>query len=179
MNAPIPPDSTLDAAPDSTLLGAWLDQQLPAAERRRVDAWLQQHPDDAARVRSLGAPNVAVTGSIKFDVVVPPAMVANGMRLREAFGRQRPVLLCASTREGEEELILDAFRDAAAVLPADTLLLLNAPEWMQAGTGGRHVEFGYALALGKRIVVVGDAPGNVFHRLPQVALVTSVDEVFP
>ena len=83
-----------------------------------------QTDDDAARVRSLGAPNVAVTGSIKFDVVVPPAMVATGMRLRESFGRSRPVLLCASTREGEEELILDAFKAAQATLPADTLLLL-------------------------------------------------------
>jgi 3-deoxy-D-manno-octulosonic-acid transferase len=83
-----------------------------------------QTEDDAARVRSLGAPNVAVTGSIKFDVVVPPAMVATGMHLREWFGRARPVLLCASTREGEEELILDAFKGARAALPANTLLLL-------------------------------------------------------
>ena len=83
-----------------------------------------QTEDDAVRVRSLGAPNVAVTGSIKFDVVVPPAMVATGMHLREAFGRHRPVLLCASTREGEEEHILDAFKAAQATLPSDTLLLI-------------------------------------------------------
>lgn len=85
-----------------------------------------QTEDDAARVRQLGATNVAVTGSIKFDVVVPPALVTLGTQLRGQFGLGRPVLLCASTREGEEEPILDAFQAAlaAGTLPADTLLLL-------------------------------------------------------
>lgn len=81
-----------------------------------------QTDDDARRIRTLGAANVAITGSIKFDVVVPPAALATGTQLRNQFGLGRHVLLCASTREGEEELILDAFRTAA--LPADTLLLL-------------------------------------------------------
>jgi len=131
-----------------------------------------QTADDAARVRSLGAPNVAVTGSIKFDVVVPPAMVANGMHLREAFGRQRPVLLCASTREGEEELILDAFRDAAAVLPADALLLLvprhpqrfDAVEAMvreRSLAVQRRSQLGDAVDPATR-VVLGDSMGEMF-----------------
>ncbi|MET0321188.1 MAG: lipid IV(A) 3-deoxy-D-manno-octulosonic acid transferase [Duganella sp.] len=85
---------------------------------------------DAARVRTLGAPRVEVTGSIKFDVVVPPAALATGAALRQAIDAggstigTRPVLLCASTREGEETLILDAYRQARASLPAGTLLLL-------------------------------------------------------
>ena len=131
-----------------------------------------QTADDAARVRSLGAPNVAVTGSIKFDVVVPPAMVANGMRLREAFGRQRPVLLCASTREGEEELILDAFRDAAAVLPADTLLLLvprhpQRFDAVEAMVRERSLAVQRRSQLGDTVdpatrVVLGDSMGEMF-----------------
>lgn len=62
---------------------------------------------DAQRLRCFGAPNVHVTGSIKFDVTPPEQMLANGMALRAQIGT-RPVLLCASTREGEEALILDA-----------------------------------------------------------------------
>ena len=62
---------------------------------------------DAARIRSLGAPEVLVTGSIKFDVVPPQAALEKGAWLRAQFGK-RPVFLCASTREGEEALILDA-----------------------------------------------------------------------
>jgi 3-deoxy-D-manno-octulosonic-acid transferase len=76
---------------------------------------------DAERIRSLGAPRVDVTGSIKFDVLVPASALALGAQLRQQIG-MRPVLLCASTREGEEELILDAFGNAD--LPEGTLLLL-------------------------------------------------------
>ncbi|MFC0167006.1 lipid IV(A) 3-deoxy-D-manno-octulosonic acid transferase [Pseudoduganella danionis] len=78
---------------------------------------------DAERVRSLGVARVEVTGSIKFDVVVAPAALQIGARLRAAIG-SRPVLLCASTREGEEELILAAFEQARASLPQDVLLLI-------------------------------------------------------
>jgi 3-deoxy-D-manno-octulosonic-acid transferase len=77
---------------------------------------------DAARIASLGAPRVAVTGSIKFDVVPPSAALQTGAMLR-AHWPQRPVLLCASTREGEEALILDAWR-ALADKPSGMLLLL-------------------------------------------------------
>ena len=77
---------------------------------------------DAERVRSLGAPRVEVTGSIKFDVVAPDAALATGAWLREQIG-VRPVLLCASTREGEEALILDA---CAALwdVPGNVLLVI-------------------------------------------------------
>ena len=51
---------------------------------------------DAQRVRSLGAPNVAVTGSIKFDVVPPPAALEKGAWLREQIGA-RPCS-CAPAR---------------------------------------------------------------------------------
>ena len=78
---------------------------------------------DALRIRTLGAANVSVTGSIKFDVVIPPAALTAGTQLRRQFGA-RPVFLCASTREGEEGMILDAFQSARAALPADVLLLI-------------------------------------------------------
>ena len=35
------------------------------------------------------------------------------------------------------------------------------------GKGGRHVEFGYGLGLGKKMIVVGPRE-NVFHTLPQI-----------
>ncbi|MBA5638935.1 lipid IV(A) 3-deoxy-D-manno-octulosonic acid transferase [Duganella sp. LX20W] len=90
---------------------------------RGISLVAAQTEADAERVRALGVANVAVTGSIKFDVVVPQAALDTGAALRAHIGA-RPVLLCASTREGEEVLILDAFRQARAALPADLLLLL-------------------------------------------------------
>ncbi|WP_019141882.1 lipid IV(A) 3-deoxy-D-manno-octulosonic acid transferase [Noviherbaspirillum massiliense] len=66
---------------------------------------------DAMRLKQLGANNVHVTGSIKFDVTPPEDVLRKGAQLRRQIGA-RPVLLCASTREGEEMPILDAMRNA-------------------------------------------------------------------
>ena len=77
-----------------------------------------QTEEDAARIRKLGAPEVAVTGSIKFDVVPPQAALDIGAMLRARFA-DRPVLLCASTREGEEALILDALAETVDDHPID------------------------------------------------------------
>jgi 3-deoxy-D-manno-octulosonic-acid transferase len=63
---------------------------------------------DAKRLRALGATHVVVTGNLKFDVTPPASAKSVGGALRERFGRARPVLLLASTRDGEEPMLLDA-----------------------------------------------------------------------
>jgi len=62
---------------------------------------------DAARLSGLGAPAVTVTGNLKFDLAPAPALLERGRELRSLFGT-RAVFLAASTREGEEALLLDA-----------------------------------------------------------------------
>lgn len=123
---------------------------------------------DAARVRSLGAPQVAVTGSIKFDVVVPETALATGAWLRERIGA-RQVVLCASTRDGEETLILEAWSRAA--LPGNPLLLL-VPRHPQrfdevaalAGTRGLSLQRRSTLGDGavSARVLLGDSMGEMF-----------------
>ncbi len=81
-----------------------------------------QAPPDARRLEALGAPQPIVTGNLKFDFPVSDRQIALGAALRERFGRSRPVWMAASTRDGEEALILDAIANAA--LPANSLLLL-------------------------------------------------------
>jgi 3-deoxy-D-manno-octulosonic-acid transferase len=66
-----------------------------------------QSEADAERLRALGAAQVAVTGNLKFDRGPKPADLELAARLRERFGA-RPVLVAASTRDGEEERVLDA-----------------------------------------------------------------------
>jgi 3-deoxy-D-manno-octulosonic-acid transferase len=66
-----------------------------------------QTAGDAARLAALGARNVTVTGSVKFDAAVPQALIDAGRAWRTSWGT-RSVLLAASTREGEESAILDA-----------------------------------------------------------------------
>ena len=75
-----------------------------------------QAADDAGRLRALGAPEVSVLGNLKFDIEPPAAQLALGDEFRRRIG-DRPVFLCASTREGEEALILDAWpREQRALL---------------------------------------------------------------
>jgi 3-deoxy-D-manno-octulosonic-acid transferase len=123
---------------------------------------------DAARIASLGAPRVAVTGSIKFDVVPPEAALQTGAALRAHFA-QRPVLLCASTREGEEALILDAWR-ALADKPMGMLLLLVPRHPQRFDEVARMVEErGLSVARRSALpdhvdtdVLLGDSMGEMF-----------------
>ncbi len=81
-----------------------------------------QTPDDARRLEELGAERVQVTGNLKFDVPAPDDTEARAAELRALFAG-RFVLLAASTREGEEFLVLDAL----AGLPLPDLLLVLVP----------------------------------------------------
>jgi 3-deoxy-D-manno-octulosonic-acid transferase len=76
---------------------------------------------DASRLLRLGARRVEVTGSLKFDAVAPIAQIELGARWRHAWGAERRVLLAASTRAGEEALILEAFM---AYAPRTALLVI-------------------------------------------------------
>lgn len=56
---------------------------------------------------------------------------------------------------------------------ADALVLVNPEPWAAQGTGGRHVEFGYAIAKGKQLYVLGER-SNMFHHLCDVTIVPTV-----
>ncbi len=75
-----------------------------------LDAIAAQTPDDAARLTALGAGSVSAMGNLKFDIEPPAAMLELGEELRKKFGAERPVFLAASTREGEETLLLEALK---------------------------------------------------------------------
>ncbi len=51
---------------------------------------------------------VTVTGNLKFDLQPDAALIARGERWRARLGTDRPVWLFASTRDGEETMLLDA-----------------------------------------------------------------------
>ena len=136
---------------------------------RSVPVVAAQTEDDAARIRSLGAPHVGVTGSIKFDVVVPQAALDLGAWMRGRIGA-RKVFLCASTRDGEEQQILDAF---TAVDPSVRPLLLIVPRHPQrfdevAGmiaSAGLSVQRRSALGANEFVsadVLLGDSMGEMF-----------------
>ncbi|WP_269531526.1 lipid IV(A) 3-deoxy-D-manno-octulosonic acid transferase [Chitinimonas sp. BJYL2] len=94
---------------------------LLAPALRTLSGVAAQAQADADRLHELGAPSPLVAGNIKFDFEVDAAMQARGRHWRTLFG-SRPVWVAASTREGEEAMLLAALSKAA--LPPDTLLLL-------------------------------------------------------
>ena len=86
---------------------------------------LAQTDDDARRLRESGASDVQTVGNLKFDVTPSPALLTLGRQWRRALGRA--VVLAASTREGEEEPLLQAWRDLREPRP----LLLLVPRHPQ------------------------------------------------
>ncbi len=66
----------------------------------------------AQRFASVGVPNIAVTGELRFDQPVPPHLVAAAERLRPLLAGDRPVITFASVVEGEDDLYLDAITAA-------------------------------------------------------------------
>jgi len=85
---------------------------LAAASLNKLSGIAAQSNSDAERLKALGAGKVAVTGNLKFDVAPDAALLARGEAWRTAWGRTRPVLLLASTRDGEEALLLQALLQA-------------------------------------------------------------------
>jgi 3-deoxy-D-manno-octulosonic-acid transferase len=91
-----------------------------------VDLFLTQTPEDSARLQSIGAESdcIHVTGNLKFDLapVAPPAIL-ECLRRSLASEGAGPVLVCGSTVEGEEPLLLKAFENIRVKHPRVVMLL--------------------------------------------------------
>ncbi|HXZ40556.1 MAG TPA: 3-deoxy-D-manno-octulosonic acid transferase [Terriglobales bacterium] len=93
---------------------------------RGVDLFLAQTEGDAGRLCDIGAPaeRVQVSGNLKFDMPAPPAppIVAS---LRASFQQSGagPVIVCGSTVDEEEPLLLRAFENALASYTRAVMIL--------------------------------------------------------
>lgn len=85
----------------------------------RLAGVLAQSEMDAARLKQLGSSNTHIVGNIKFDNLPDASAITHGLSWRSNFG-YRNVLLFASSRDGEEALLLDAL----ASWPESLLLIL-------------------------------------------------------
>jgi 3-deoxy-D-manno-octulosonic-acid transferase len=91
-----------------------------------VDLFLAQTEEDRQRLVTIGAAEskITVAGNVKFDVTPPPspAIVES---LRDSFIRTAagPILVCGSTLEDEEGLLLSAFRNILVNHPKAVMIL--------------------------------------------------------
>jgi 3-deoxy-D-manno-octulosonic-acid transferase len=73
---------------------------------------LAQTEFDAQRYRALGVSNVEIIGNLKFDVPLDQGLVSQGQTWKQELHSTRRLLVCAaSTRDGEEVIILKAWKD--------------------------------------------------------------------
>ena len=93
---------------------------------RSINHIAAQTTEDAARFAALGADaqRITVTGSLKFDIELPASVYEQAAAVRRELGINRPLLIAASTRDGEESLVLDAFVAIERQLPLTLLLLV-------------------------------------------------------
>lgn len=143
----------------------------------RFDICLAQSRVDAERFSALGSPSVITTGNLKMDVAPPPADPGRLERLL-AVTRGRPVIVAASTHQGEEELLVEAHRRLSASFP--TLLTVIVPRHPHRGeqVAGLVEAAGLPVALRSReqqpmaatAIYVADTMGELglFYRLAPI-----------
>jgi 3-deoxy-D-manno-octulosonic-acid transferase len=144
-------------------------RRLTAPALRALAGIGAQTQADADRLRALGALHVRVTGNVKFDRDAPEAMLVLGARLRERFGPKRGIFLAASTREGEESLILDALQEAATLRNWLTVIVPRHPQRFDEVAallerrGLRYRRRSENVEIGEGVdFVLGDSMGELF-----------------
>jgi 3-deoxy-D-manno-octulosonic-acid transferase len=121
------------AIPVAVVNGRVSDRSLPRYLRLRflwkqilagLSIVLAQSEEDAKRLKAIGAPTSRVSfgGNLKFDVrSAEPAAITTALREKLPSGGR--VLVCGSTLEGEEEILLDAFEQLCKTIPDCVMIL--------------------------------------------------------
>lgn len=92
----------------------------------RVTHVTTQSESQARRFECLGLSQekLSVTGSIKFDLILPEDLSEREAVLLEKIGPDRLVFIAASTHEGEEEILLDAYEKICRSFPQTLLIIV-------------------------------------------------------
>jgi 3-deoxy-D-manno-octulosonic-acid transferase len=138
---------------EKSLQGAQRVPLLPPAYAALKAAYAQTEAD-AARLRQAGAPVAGVFGNLKFDAAPDAAQLAQGRQWRERTGRR--IALFASSREGEEEALLQLLRAHPA--PADGLQWLIVPRHPQRFDAVAALVQTHGLAVSRRSAWIDGPP---------------------
>lgn len=148
-----------------------------------ISAIAAQGQADAERLIVLGADpaRVHITGSVKFDVKLPTDLGEQAGALRRDWGSDRLVWIAASTHEGEEEQVLDAFDLLRRRVPRCLLVLVPRHPERFARVAALCARRGYRTVLRSEArpcapdtdVFVGDSMGELmlFYAAADVAFV--------
>jgi 3-deoxy-D-manno-octulosonic-acid transferase len=150
-----------------------------------LDIILAQFESDKTRFQELSQnKKINLCGNLKFDQAVPDQLDEISKSIRQSWsigGKLRPTLIASSTHEGEEEVVLNAFKGILKELP-DALLILVPRHFERFDRVKNIIKIsGLALAarskktdVGKDIqVLLGDTIGelNFLYSLADIAFV--------
>lgn len=94
---------------------------------KNLDLFSMILEEDGARIRSMGADpqKIEINGNAKYDLFSTAPDPDIEMKMRETFDldTSQKVIVAGSTRQGEEEMILDAYVKALGEFP-DTILII-------------------------------------------------------
>jgi 3-deoxy-D-manno-octulosonic-acid transferase len=137
----------------------------------RPSVMAAQSEDDARRLLALGAraERVEVTGNLKFDVSPPRDVSETATALRKRWGVSRPVWIAASTHDGEEKKVLEAFRTLHESHPNALLVLVPRHPERFVNVARLCRRSGYKVALHSETrtelpeteILVGDTMGEL------------------
>ena len=148
-----------------------------------VAAIAVQSGEDARRMASIGAPPgiIDVVGSTKFDIPMLASLREEAASLRRNWGSSRDIWIAASTHDGEESLVLDAFRQVLDAIPGSLLVLVpRHPErFREVGAYVRRRGFESVMRSQRPVdcsgveVFIGDTMGelSLFYAAADVAFV--------
>jgi 3-deoxy-D-manno-octulosonic-acid transferase len=111
------------------------------------DLVLAQNERLAQRFSDLGARHVVAAGNLKIDSPPPPADPLEVQRLMQALAG-RPVMVAASTHDGEERVLADAHRRLAREV--DGFCTIIAPRHPERGTSIAELLKGQGLSTAQR-----------------------------
>lgn len=93
---------------------------------RQIDLLLAQSEEDRRRLLSIGAraSRTVVAGNLKYDAPLPASKpIVNSLRVAFRQAEAGPVIVCGSTLDGEEPLLLRAFENVRASYPRAVMVL--------------------------------------------------------
>jgi 3-deoxy-D-manno-octulosonic-acid transferase len=129
---------------------------------------LAQTELDAERYRALGVRHCEVVGNLKFDVVLNPALVKQGLAWHAHLEKNNRLMVCAaSTREGEEAIILEAWQALLETSTSPPPLLCIVPRHPERFTEVAELIRACGLTLLQRSEINLDAAG--LHKLADPA----------
>lgn len=131
-----------------------------------------QHTDDAQRFQSFGLSDttVTVTGNIKFDLNIAPALKDAVAQLSKDWRgtTQRRIFLAASTHRGEDEIILAGFAKIKAQVESALLVLVprhperfNQVAELCHSAGFSVVRRSANIPVGAADILLGDSMGEL------------------